>query len=55
MIDKLIYKFLDWIDSWTSWIDDMFIKHGKKCKCYICKPTKDEHDPEFLDGINEDK
>jgi hypothetical protein len=55
VIDKWIYKFLDWLDSWTSWIDDMFIKHGKKCKCYICNPAKDEHDPEFLDGIDEDK
>jgi|TARA_R100000084_G_C4506398_1_gene80470 hypothetical protein len=47
VIDKLIYKFLDWIDSWTSWIDDMFFKDEKR--------KKDEHDPEFLDDIDEDK
>ena len=47
MIDKFIYKFLDWIDSSTNWIDDMFFKDEKK--------KKYEHDPEFLDDINEDK
>ena len=55
MFDKIIYKFVAWLDKYCEWVDDMFIKHGKKCKCYVCKPEKDEHDPEFLDGINEDK
>ena len=30
MIDKFIYKFLDWLDGWTSWIDKMFIDEKKK-------------------------
>ena len=30
MIDKFIYKFLDWLDGWTSWIDKMFIQKKKK-------------------------
>jgi len=32
MIDKYIYKFLDWLDSWSSWIDDIFIDDKKKKK-----------------------
>ena len=32
MIDKYIYKFLDWLDSWSSWIDYIFIDDKKKKK-----------------------
>ena len=30
MIDKYIYKFLDWLDGWSSWIDKLFIEKKKK-------------------------
>ncbi len=32
MIDKYIYKFLDWLDSWSSWIDKFFIKQKNENK-----------------------
>jgi len=30
MIDKYIYKFLDWLDGWSNWIDKLFIEKKKK-------------------------
>ena len=39
-MDKWIYKFLDWIDSWTSWIDD------------ICRaPAKNESVDQIYDRL----
>lgn len=40
MIDKIIYTFLGWLDSWSEWIDNMFFskpkRKKKKCKSCHC-------------------
>ena len=40
MIDKIIYKFFEMIDDFFNWVEEIFIIHGKKCKCSICKSKK---------------
>ena len=32
MIDKFLYKFFSWIDSWFEWVDEQFVKPKKKKK-----------------------
>ena len=32
MIDKILYKFFSWIDSWFEWVDKQFVKPKKKKK-----------------------
>lgn len=57
-MDKWIYKFLDWLDSWSSWIDDLFIqepkpkkKHKNKCKlCHCDCHCSDVFHNHFYDG-----
>ena len=32
MIDKWLYTFFGWIDSWFYWVEKQFIKQNKKRK-----------------------
>ena len=32
MIDKFLYKFFGWVDSWFYWVEKQFIKEKKKRK-----------------------
>ena len=32
MLDKLIYKILEYLDNYISWIDNLFNKKNKKKK-----------------------
>jgi len=32
MIDKWLYRFFGWIDSWFYWVDKQFVKAIKKRK-----------------------
>ena len=32
MIDRWLYLFFGWIDTWFEWVDKQFIKEKKKRK-----------------------
>lgn len=32
MIDRLLYRFFAWIDSWVEWVEKQFQKSKKKKK-----------------------
>lgn len=32
MIDKFLYNFFGWVDSWFYWVEKQFIKQKKKRK-----------------------
>jgi len=32
MIDKILYKFFTWIDSWSEWVEKQFEKPKKRKK-----------------------
>ena len=32
MIDKILYTFFGWIDTWFDWVDKQFTKPKKKRK-----------------------
>ena len=40
MIDKIIYKLCDYLDNWSTWIDNIFFpkpkRKRKKCKSCNC-------------------
>jgi len=42
MIDRLLYRFFAWIDSWVEWVEKQFQKSKKKKKKKLKKVITEE-------------